>query len=105
MQGSSEASWPFGESASVYMVGTGGEENSGSEETWTILSLLSTSTKGCGDPVHPHTTLPVVPALVTEPSCLPLGLFHRETSSLMSADGGRLGLIFRVLLLATVDVT
>lgn len=65
------------------------------------------------DPVHPHTTLSVVPALVTKPSYLNLPIYLwvcfqrglRETSGPMSADGGSLGLIFWVLLWATVDVT
>lgn len=91
-----------------YEAGVWSGETSGRDMAQPVLTLLSSSPEGCGDPADPCTSFPIlprVPALLTQSSHLPLGLHSegvRETSGPVSGDGGFLGLNFQPLLWATV---
>lgn len=91
-----------------YEAGVWSEETSGRDMAQAVLTLLSSSPEGCGDPAGLCTSFPIlphVPALLTQSSHLPLGLHSegvREASGPVSGDGGFLGLNFQPLLWATV---
>lgn len=87
---SSEASWPFGDSAGVAWLAHGQKRTSGL--AWALCSAQARRVVVA--PASPHTSFPTVPhapALLTKSSHSPLGLHSgwvRETSKPMSRDGG-----------------
>ena len=91
-----------------YEAGVWSEKTLGRDMAQPVLSLLSPSPEGCGDPAGPCTSFPIVPhvpALLTQSSHLSLGLqseWVRETSGPESGDGGFRGLNFQPFLRATV---